>query len=366
MSLPHPATPPIPVHESARPERLNAALLAALRARRVPGRWLYEGAEQARRWLAYHQACSPSRADGEMARLYDAAFAWAVRLVMEQSGAGTVGGGTVGGGGARNTGGGGLQAVSLGCGGGEKDARLLAAARRQMEAGWRAPDKSAPAPAQAALRYFPLDASPALVGEAARHVAGSFPDLPIHPLVADLAAAPDLGGWPAAGGAALFTCFGMVPNFAAVEFPRYVRGLLGAGDGLLISANLSPEGMEADRAAILPQYDNALALRWYGGALEALGFSPHRLELAVGARALAPDGSAWQIVVEAELTGHASLNLAGEEVTFEAGERIEVFFSNRFTRQAFEQVLAQAGLRVEQAWVHASGEEGIFYCNAET
>ena len=202
--------------------------------------------------------------------------------------------------------------------------------------------------------------------EAALHVGSSFPDLPIHPLVADLAAAPDLGGWPAAGGAALFTCFGMVPNFDAAEFPRYVRELLGAGDGLLISANLSPGGMEADRATILPQYDNALAMRWYAGALEALGFSPARLELAVGARALAADESAWQIVVEAELTGHASLNLAGEEVTFEPGERIEVFFSNRFTRQAFEHVLAQAGLRVAQLWLHPSGEEGIFYCDVKS
>ena len=198
------------------------------------------------------------------------------------------------------------------------------------------------------LGYFPLDAGAELVREAAGHVAASLPGVAIHPLAAELGAYPELSGWLAGAGRAdaarLFSCLGMAPNFDATELAGYLRGLLRPGDGLLLSANLSPRGMAADERAILAQYDNPTARHWYAGALENLGLAGADFALAVSARALAVDGGSWQIVVEAELLKPAALRYAGAEIAYKKGERLEVFFSNRFTREAFAAVLSWAKL----------------------
>ena len=336
----------VTVHESAAPEREAAALLEALRARRLPGALLYRSPAQARLWLAYHQAYSPSRTDKAMGALYEQAFAAAAADARAGS----------------------LHLLSLGCGGGQKDAALLAAA-----------GKAGGAAFAAGSRYLPLDASPALVLEAVGRVRTTFPGLPAQPLVADLAALPHLeewlggrihgrgkhGGPPDAGSPSwLISCFGMLPNFDAGPFCTWLRGLLRPGGRLLISANLCPRGMAADGPAILAQYDNPPALRWYAGALHELGCDPEALRLHVCARSLAGGDDAWQVLVEAEALRGFTLRVSGEELSFGAGERIEVFFSNRFTAPACRALLEGAGLKPLEEWLHPGGEEGIFYCGA--
>ena len=183
-------------------------------------------------------------------------------------------------------------------------------------------------------------------------------------LVADLVAEPALRGWlpPRASGPRLFTCFGVIPNLDGQSFPRYLGRLPGWGDGLLLSANLSPQGLKADRALILPQYDNPPAHRWYEGALEALGVPNGAAVLTVGAERLNPGGSAWRVVVEAAFRERVALNALGKALILPRGARLEVFFSNRFTAPAFRKVLAGAGLTCEREWIHPSGEEGLFFC----
>ena len=202
---------------------------------------LYRSPAQAERWLAYHRAYSPSRADGAVRALYGEAFAEAARRYAGQP----------------------LRYVSLGCGGGVKDRQFLEA---RLEARLEVPLEhrmagSAPTPADPLeeprrTAYLPLDASPALVMEAALEVRGAFPELPIHPLVADLSAEPGLAGWLGGtglrdGASTLATCFGMLPNLDPETFPVYLFRLLAAGDRLLVSANLSPSGYAADRRTIL-------------------------------------------------------------------------------------------------------------------
>lgn len=320
---------PVTVHESCAPERRAAALREALQAHRVPGSLLYEGPGQAQRWLAYHQAWSPSRADPGVQQLYRQAFAAAVADL----------GGTA------------LHAVSLGCGGGRKDCGLLDAV---------------PEAVRAASHYTPLDASVALVKEACSQVARRYPAVIQHPIEADLEAQPALADWLVAadGGMLprLFTCFGMLPNFDPETFPRYLAGLLRPQDGLLCSANLSPGGFAADQTRILRQYDNPEARSWYRGALEALGITAAEHTLAIQASPLRPDGSHWQITVDATLTRKVRAKTGGVTHPLPAGERLRVFHSLRFTHAAIREVLTHARLRVVQEWLHASGEEGIFWC----
>ena len=249
-----------------------------------------------------------------------------------------------------------LALVGLGCGDGRKDRDLLKILARA--------EGLLP---RSGLEYFPLDSSPPLVREAAARVKKALPAVRLRALVADLSSEPALRGWlpPRVSGPRLFTCFGVVPNLDSRTFPRYLGRLPARGDGLLLSANLSPEGLEADRALILPQYDNPPAHRWYEGALEALGVPAGAAVLAVGAERLVRDGSAWRVMVNAVFRERVSLNALGKVLVLPRGAKLEVFFSNRYTAPAFRKVLAGAGLTCEREWIHPSGEEGVFFCTRE-
>ena len=334
------------LHASEFPERRRAGLLAALGERRVPAQALYLSLAQAQRWLTYHAAWSPSRTDAALQALYGAAYDAATALLPAGE----------------------AMLVGLGCGGGTKDAEL--AARLAGRAG-RAP-----------LHYAPVDASPALVAEAARRVRERGADaggagaggaeIGVHPLVADLSGAPALEGWLRARAALdpprVLSCFGLLPNMNPSAFPRWLAALLRPQDVLLLSANLSPGGLDADGPRILMQYDNPQARAWYGGALAELGLSRSDYALVVQAQPLAleglamPPGAAWRIVVVAVLLEDVSLGVQEAEVALSATERLTVFQSLRFTADAAQALLAAAGLRVARRWVGAGGEEGLFLC----
>src|SRR5665213_840514 len=85
------------------PENVRNDLLESLRRRRIQPKFHYESYKQAQMWLALHEAFSPARRDPDCLAVYDRAFEAAADLVTEA----------------------GACVVGLGCGGGQKDARLL-------------------------------------------------------------------------------------------------------------------------------------------------------------------------------------------------------------------------------------------------
>jgi uncharacterized SAM-dependent methyltransferase len=324
----------VAIHDSCDPRRREADLRAALAQRRLPGRLLYAGPAQAERWLAYHRAWAPSRRDAALRAAYRGAFAAALAGLPA----------------------GPFHLVGLGCGDGSKEAELLEAA---AEAG------------AGAERYTPLDGSLELLLEAAQAARAGRADLPVHPLAMDLAALADLPPWLAQREPRpqprLFTAFGILPNAQPEALAAALAGLLRPGDTLLLSANLSPGGYAADRERILAQYDNPQARHWYGGALEALGLLPGDFALEVRAVPLAADGARWQVRVSARLLrpvrlGAGALELGAGAVPLAQGERLEVFFSNRFTQGAVEDWLGAAGLGPARVWPHDAGEEAVFLC----
>ncbi|MEK7782181.1 MAG: hypothetical protein AAB370_11840, partial [Verrucomicrobiota bacterium] len=93
----------VAIHESQSPENVRRDLLESLRTRRVNHKFHYDSVKQTNKWLALHQVYSPSRNDADCATTYDQAFAEAVdRITAKQ-----------------------VHLIGLGCGGGQKDARLL-------------------------------------------------------------------------------------------------------------------------------------------------------------------------------------------------------------------------------------------------
>ena len=316
-------------HDSQYPEQVAMQCRQGLRARKLPGRLLYDSPAQAQRWLAYHQAYSPSRTEPELLALYERSFQAAIAALTGQP----------------------LHYVSLGCGGGNKDALFV---RHALDYG-------------GALHVSPTDTSAALVLETMLRLQGTFPALSASPLVVDLAAEPDLDSWlaqqEADGARRVFGCFGIIPNFDAAALLSYLRRLMRPDDLLLISANLSP-GPYGSAAAqrILPQYDNPLARAWFSGLLDSLGFAGSDLRLAVQAQSLREEGHIWRIQANAQVLQDVQLALYEESFDFHKGEVLEVFFSNRFTPAALPQVLDDAGFKVGQTWVLDSQEEGIYLC----
>jgi L-histidine Nalpha-methyltransferase len=316
------------VHDSQYPDRVAEQLRRGLRTRQLPGKFLYDSPAQAQRWLAYHQAYSPSRTEPALLHLYQQAFQAALQALSPSA----------------------LHYVSLGCGGGNKDTLFLQHARSHCST----------------LLFTPMDTSVALVVETMLRIQSTLPGLTTAPLVVDLAAEPVLAPWlsqhETAASQRLLACFGMLPNFAYRTFLPYIRSLMRPGDVLLLSANLSP-GLYADAVArILPQYDNPFAHAWYTGLLDSLGFTASQIHLAVSTQLLRPDGHIWQIRATATMRQPVQLTLDGEVFPWAVGESLEVFFSTRFTPQVMPTVLAEAGLMLLQTFLFDSQEEAIYLC----
>src|SRR3989442_12644853 len=89
----------VTIHASQFPEKVRRDLIESLRTRQVNHKFLYDSIKQTQKWLALHQAYSPSRTDAECAAVYERSFeAGAARPAPSR---GHSGGGGCGGGGRR-------------------------------------------------------------------------------------------------------------------------------------------------------------------------------------------------------------------------------------------------------------------------
>src|SRR5882724_4749189 len=219
----------VTIHSSQFPENVRRDLLASLRSRQANHKFHYDSVKQTQKWLALHQAFSPSRTDADCAATYDLSFAAAAKHITAPS----------------------IHLIGLGCGGGQKDTHLLQLLRKSGRQ----------------IAYTPSDVSTAMVLTARTAALAALPAANCHPLVCDLATADDL---PAVldrqvnpADARLITFFGMIPNFEPQLILPRLAGLLRPSDFLLFSANLAPgPDYAAGVQRILPLYDNDLTRDW--------------------------------------------------------------------------------------------------------
>lgn len=321
-----PSAANVTIHTSQFPDSLRRELLGSLRTRQVNHKFHYDSVKQTQQWLALHQAFAPSRNDAECAANYDRSFAEAVKLVKSSS----------------------VHVLGLGCGGGQKDTRLLKLLR---DAGKE-------------VLYTPCDVSVAMVLVARQAALAVVAGKNCSPLVCDLATANDLPDvlttrhpLPVPR---LITFFGMIPNFEpAIILPK-LAGLVRGEDLLLFSANLAPG---ADYAAgvdrILPQYDNALTRDWLLTFLLDLGVERGDGELRFRVE---EDAGLKKIVARFHFAHGRTIQVEDESFQFQPGEAMRLFFSYRYTPELISKTLACHGLEVREQWVTRSGEEGVFLC----
>ena len=316
------------IHASQFPEKVRRDLLASLRARRVNHKFHYDSVKQTQKWLALHQAYSPTRNDADCAAIYDRAFAAAAARVRSKA----------------------VHVIGLGCGGGQKDTRLLKLLKK----------------AGREIFYTPCDVSSAMVLTARRTARDVVPEKNCFPLVCDLATADDLPVNLASRFTShvsrLITFFGMIPNFEPQIILPKLASLVQPKDFLLFSANLAPgKNYAIGVKKILTQYDNPLTRDWLMTFLLDLGVERSDGQLRFKIEDDRTNGLK-RIVAGFHFTRSRRIEVDHETFYLRAGETIRLFFSYRYTPEHVRKVLARFGLEVCDQWITKSEEEGVFLC----
>lgn len=317
---------PVWVHDSARAERQRLVRVRSLQHGRIAPALHYSGARQAELWLKVHQIHAPLFQEPGFREIFSRLAALAAVQMAGRK----------------------VHVIGLGAGGGSKETQVLRALR---ESG-------------CALDYTPVDASLDLAltsADAARpHVNGV-----IRPVTADLqhldgSAFEQWLGTHSPQARRVFTAFGLSPNFLPSTFCELLAGLLRPDDLLLLSANLAPEPPADTEHAldrILPQYDNAETHAWLrqilvNWSLDAQ-LSPTRFE--IGSIEDVPSVSAY-----CNWLADAKLVFEGEPVTAKAGQRLDLFFSLRYTPRRLRTKLTAHGLELGEGFLTPCGQEGAW------
>ena len=226
----------VAIHSSQFPENVWRDLLESLRTRRVNHKFHYDSVKQTQKWLALHQACSPTRNDADCEAIYQRSFEAAVAKIKSPR----------------------VHVIGLGCGGGQKDTRLLKLLKARGKE----------------VFYTPCDVSAAMVLTARQTALLVLPKKKCFPSFAI---------WPRrmifvfrntchASPVTLVTFFGMIPNFEPRTILPKLASLVRPKDFLLFSANLAPgKDYAAGVKRVLPQYDNPLTRDWLMTFLIDLG-----------------------------------------------------------------------------------------------
>ena len=317
----------VSIHASQFPEQVRRDLKNSLRTRQVAHKFHYDSVKQAQKWLALHQAYSPSRNDPDCVAIYEQGFQEACSRLASEA----------------------VHLVGLGCGGGQKDQRLLQILAKQ---GVR-------------LSYTPLDVSTALVLIACEAASTIIPKTNCFPLVCDLASVDDLpeilqeARRPAA--IRLFTFFGMLPNFEPHQIVSKLARLMDTQDLLLLSANLAPgTDYAAGLQRVLPQYDNALTRDWLVTFLLDCGVEPNDGEVRFRIEDDPFGSGPKRIAAYFEFSRTREMEVMDERFLFAPGDAIRLFFSYRYTAPLICQLLGEHDLTVAAEWITRSQEEGVF------
>jgi len=317
----------ITIHRSQFPENVRRDLLDSLRKRQVNHKFHYDSVKQVMKWVRLHQNYSPAKTDKDCAATYRRSFHAAAGHVAAKR----------------------VHVISLGCGGGEKDAGVLEALQKPRRE----------------LFYTPSDVSVPMVllaREASRHLVR---DLRCFPLVCDLQTADDL---PAvferqriSRAVRLLTFFGMIPNFESQIFLPRLKALIHKSDWLLFSANLAPgNDYHAGVEKILPLYDNALTRDWLITFLLDLGIERTDGKIIFG---IEQDRLGLKkVVADFKFSKSAEIVVDERRFHFNAGDTIRLFFSYRHTPALVQSQLARHDLKVVEQWITSSGDEGVFLC----
>jgi L-histidine Nalpha-methyltransferase len=320
------------IHQSQFPDNVRRDLLKSLRTRQINHKFHYDSIKQTQKWLALHQAYSPSRTDPDCTAIYDRSFAAAaLRIAAPQ-----------------------IHLIGLGCGGGQKDTRLLRLLKERGKT----------------LSYTPSDVSVAMVLVAQQAATSVIAPENCFPFVCDLASSENLdeifSSEVISNSARLLTFFGMIPNFEPQIILPKLANLLRPDDWLLFSANLAPgNDYSAGVQKILPLYDNDLTRDWLQSFLFDFGVQKSDGEVRFTIEDCSSGTGLKRVAAYFYFAKSCVIQLPEERFEFQSGEKVRLFFSYRHTPERLSELLSQHRFTVLDQWITSSEEEGVFLCQKE-
>jgi hypothetical protein len=292
----------------------------------------YDSVKQTQKWLALHQAYSPSRTDSDCAAIYDRGFEAVSQRIQAKR----------------------VHLIGLGCGGGKKDTRLLKLLHNTGKE----------------VFYTPSDVSTAMVLLAREAAIEVIPEQNCTPLVCDLASARDLpeviDKLAAADAARIITFFGMIPNFEPEAILPELSTFLRSEDLLLFSANLAPGSDYATGVhKILPLYDNALTRDWLMTFLLDLGVESNDGEIIFRIEGDRDVAGLKRVAAYFEFRQEKEISIDDQRFQFGPKKAIRLFYSYRHTPAIVRTLLHNCGIGVVDECIAKSEEEGVFLCKRE-
>ena len=316
----------IQLHTSVLPLAQATTLKTSLGENRIPGAFFYRGPHAAVLWSRLHDAHAPSQNEGSSRSLYTARLVSKTRADSSEQ----------------------RHLISLGCGMAEKEAKLVEANRGRWS------------------RATVLDAGIELVASAANLLRSLDEFEQVDAKAVDLALVEDWSTLVAGDESIprLITAFGMIPNCDPDSFLTQLLTLVRPGDHLLIDANLIPESSEqVDQIpnVIMAQYDNRECAEWLMAGLTQLGLTSADGNLQFSQDRMNDAYLRARIVVDFVFGRSVKLQVADVECLYQVGDRLRVFYSNRFRRADMPSYLQNLGLSLLSEEISASGEDGLYY-----
>ncbi len=214
--------------------------------------------------------------------------------------------------------------------------------------------------------YIPIDISPEQLKAATAHLAASFPDLEVHPIVADYTTSIELPRVSSGGRSVVFFPGSTIGNFTpaeAVDFLQQAAKLLQHNGGLLIGFDLVKDAtvLEAaydDSRGITAEFNKNLITRInkeFGVPISPEDFDHFAYFNSAGSR------------VEMHLVSHAaqSLQLDGNTIELVRGEHIITEYSYKYTPEAFREILLASGFEIQARWHDAQNYFEVCYATTD-
>jgi uncharacterized SAM-dependent methyltransferase len=318
----------VQIHTSQFPQNVYQAYLNGFCENKIAHKFHYDSVKQSQKWLALHHAFSPSWHDQACILAYTHCFEKTMSLLEDNYP---------------------IEIIGLGCGEGSKDNQLISNIVKKNQL----------------LTYYPIDVSLALAMMAAQRVRANYPHIVIKPIVCDLLFANDLMTLLTLPyrSQRILTFFGMMPNFLPHNIMPILSHFLKAGDLLMISANLAPgKDYEEGVKKILPQYDNALTQDWLFTVLNDAGISSSQGHIVFNIENDSAFDALQKIVAYFEFSQKTTLTLDAQTFAWQANDKIQLFYSYRYTTKKIEDLLSEYGITVIEGWEAASQEEAIYLC----
>jgi len=203
--------------------------------------------------------------------------------------------------------------------------------------------------------YVPIDTSREQLAEVSAEIAVEYPNLPVHPVHADYTASLHLPDLPERARRVAFFPGSTIGNFHPTEAAAFLRRIRRAvaDDGLLILG----VDRRKDAAVLDAAYDDA------EGVTAAFNLNMlRRLNRELGAdfdlarfrHRACFDARASRVEMHLVSLDRQVVHVAGEPITFEAGETIWTESSYKYDRSALDVLVSSAGFRLARVWTDAA------------